>query len=196
MKKFFFFLTLILVIKSPAQNQQNKLKKNSFVRKGILLDYNSWNENVILESNNTKTTQKALAYGTGISFDWSETKARTGYGFNLGLISSFAVTGQSSTTDGYFVKRNSFLAFRTSLRYFQRINPRFELGLAPYILFNQLKWQSTESYNAKASSNIVFGFFLDNRYRLNRNWELIQALGLTNVKNSSVTWRVGGGYYF
>lgn len=190
------FLIFLTTASEIVTAQQVRTRATAIIRKGILIDYNSWNDTVTVENNGEKETQKVIAYGTGVSYDWSELKSTFGYGFNGGLISSFAVTGKSSDANTYFVKRNPFLALRGSARLFRRINPRFDLGASPSITMTTLKWKNTNSMTAKSPSSLIFGFAVDARYRLNRQWELNQSFGMTHTKNSSLSWRVGGGYFF
>lgn len=197
MKKIIFiFIALQVSIIENSLAQQSTTRRGPLIRKGILVDYNSWGENVNIDNSGSKSTQKAIAYGTGVSFDWAQLNPKSGFGFNVGLISATAVTGKSTDTTGYYVQRNAFLTFRAAGRFFQRINPRFDLGLSPMIFYKQIKWKNTETIQAKTPTNIAFAAALDTRYRLNRQWELHQSIGISNVKNSSITWQVGGGYIF
>lgn len=195
----FIALSLLIFLSTVCEfsiAQQTRARRSSLIRKGVLIDYNSWNDTVTVESNGEKQSQKVISYGTGISYDWSELKSTFGYGFNGGIISAFAVTGKSSDTNTYFIKRNPFLALRGSARLFQRVNSRFDLGLSPSVTMTTLKWKNTNTMTAKSPSTLILGLAIDARYRLNRQWELNQSFGVTQTKNSSLSWRVGGGYFF
>ncbi len=181
---------------TPALTTVKPAAKNdrSASRKGLVLDYNSWFENIRVQGGTPYET-KALLYGIGLSYEYNLLRASWGWGIGGGLIHGYAVSGDSSDSTSYYAKRVPLEIGRVSARIFRRVNPRFDMGLLTNVLYTLTNWPESNGLTVEKPGSVMMGAFLDTRWRLDGHWELIQALGTFN-RGPSLAWRLGTTYTF
>ncbi len=163
-------------------------------RQGIILDYNSWFENIRIQGGTPYET-KALLYGIGVSYEYNLLRLTWGWGLGGGLIHGYAVSGDSSDTSSYYAKRVPLEIGRFNGRIFRRVSPRFDLGLLTSVLYTLTNFPASNGLTVEKSGSVMMGAFLDTRWRLDGRWELIQAFGTFN-RGPSLAWRLGAIYIF
>ncbi len=166
----------------------------STTRRGLILDYNSWFENIRIQGG-TPFETKALLYGIGLSYEFNLLKVTWGWGLGGGLIHGYAVSGDSSDPTSYYAKRVPLEIGRLNGRIFRRVSPRFDLGFLTSVLYTLTNWPTSNGFTVEKSGSVMMGAFLDTRWRLDGHWELIQALGTYN-RGPSLAWRLGSTYSF
>lgn len=170
-------------------------KSNRFaVRQGIAVDYNSWFENLRI-TGVTPFQTKALLYGIGVAYEYNKLKTNWGWGVGAGLIYGFGVSGDASDTTTYYSKRVPLQIARLNSRIFRRINARFDAGILACALYTITNWPISNGLSVEKAGNLTMGAFLDTRWRLDGQWEVIQAFGTYNT-GPSLAWRLGTSYYF
>lgn len=201
-------LVCILSISVLAQGQNTKEKpkdSNSvatpakiprgIARKLGVLDYNSWFETIRIKGGGTPYDTKALLYGTGLSFEYATYFPDWGWSAQLGIIQGFAVAGDVSDATSYYARRVQLNILRGGGRYFKRINPRFDLGIASHLLITTKSYPPLNGLEVEAPNGLMIGGFIDSRWRLDEKWELLQSMG-TYSRGPSLAWRLGTSYTF
>ena len=181
---------------TPAMTTAKPTPKSdrSASRNGLVLDYNSWFENIRILGGTPYET-KALLYGIGLSYEYNLLRTSWGWGIGGGIIHGYAVSGDSSDTTSYYAKRVPLEIGRVSGRIFHRVNPRFDIGLLSSLLYTLTNWPESYGLTVEKPGSVMMGAFLDTRWRLDGHWELIQALGTFN-RGPSLAWRLGTTYTF
>jgi hypothetical protein len=163
-------------------------------RHNLLIDYNSWFENIRVVGGTPYET-KALLYGAGVSYESAFLRQTWGWGIGVGILQGFAVAGDASDPNSYYAKRVPLNIARGGLRIFERVNPRFDLGLAASVLMALQSYPADKGFKVEAPSSLMIGAFLDTRWRMDSHWELIQSMG-TYSRGPSLAWRLGTSYTF
>ncbi len=175
--------------------QKPVVKANRFAtRHGIALDYNSWFENIKI-TGGTPFQTKALLYGIGLTYEYNKLRSSWGWGVGAGWVHGFAVSGDATDTTTYYSKRVPLEIARFNSRIFLRINPRFDAGILACALYTITNWPTSNGFNVDKAGSLMMGGFLDTRWRLDGQWEIIQAFGTYNT-GPSLAWRMGTSYYF
>ena len=169
-------------------------KDRSIARTSLVFDYNSWFENINIRAGTPYQT-KALLYGMGLSYEYNLLYTKWGWGLGGGIVHGFGVSGDASDSTSYYVKRVPLEIFRGSARYFKRVTARFDAGLLTTALYNLTSWPSSNGLSVEKTSSLMLGIFIDTRWRLDRSWDLVQAVGTFN-RGPSLAWRLGTNYNF
>lgn len=159
------------------------------------VDYNSWFENILVKNSTSSYETQAMLYGIGVSVELNQYFPTWGWGVSGGILQGFAVVGDSSSSTNYYARRVTLNSLRGTGRLIYRVNPRLDLGLGLAILSKTQSWPTDKGFTVDSNSLLVFGYFLDSRWRVDKNWELLQAIG-TYSKSSSAAWRLGASYTY
>lgn len=191
---FFLLFGFETQAQNPPKPQIAAKKPSTASRKSVVVDYNSWFETIRIKGPTTYET-KALLYGLGASYEYALFHSSWGWASSLGIIQGSAVAGDVSETSSYYARRVPLNIFRFGGRLFQRVNPRFDLGVTTSVLFTLTPWPIDRNFSVEASNGLMIGGFVEGRWRLDRQWELLQSFG-TYSRGPSLAWRLGASYSF
>lgn len=177
---------------SIATKKTQTAKSEGGFKKSVVLDYHSWFENLKYTPNGGSQVElKTVSYGFAVSYDVTQYYARWGWGLEGGAGQGYGV-GQSSSS--YLQKRVPWTYWRAGARVFSRINNRMDIGIHPIVWRRSISWPAGGG-SVEAGPNMLLSLFLEFRWRLSREWELVQALG-TSTNNVGANLRLGAGYSF
>lgn len=180
-------------IKSNRTQQNRSAEEGTYFKKTLLMDYHSWFENLnYTPSGSVQMELKTVNYGFGVAYDISRYLTDWGWGLQGGLGQGFAVGKAGSSS--YLQKRVSWTYLRAAGRVFTRLNKRFDLGLSLMMMSRNISWPQAGGV-VEAGPNPFFSLSVEMRWRLTREWEIVQALG-NSTKNAGASLRVGAGYTF
>lgn len=183
--------------KTPVNKSQGAVKNQpapkSAWKHTLLMDYHSWFENLTYRnSSNQEYGLEAVYYGFALSWDMTQYHKEWGWGVQGGLGQGYAVgEGEQNT---YREKRVKWTYLRGGGRVFKRLNGRMDLGLALLALNQSLSWPGSSGQVVKGPNPFI-SLFLEMRWRFNRQWEMVQAMG-NSTKNAGANMRIGFGYTF
>ena len=164
------------------------------LKKTLMFEYHTWFENLVFSPTGGGAVKNVETVYYGFAFMYDATKYYTdwGWGGNAGLGQGFAVaTGESSS---YSQRRLPWTYLRAGGRIFRRMNGRMDLGLNLLVTKNSISFPSTGGL-ITPGPNPFFSMFLELRWRMNRQWEIIQALG-NSTNNAGANMRIGVGNTF
>jgi hypothetical protein len=161
------------------------------LKKTILVDYHSWFENLTFNpTTGTRSGVKAIYYGFSANYDLTQYLTTWGWGTQLGIGQGYAVG--DGDTNSYLQKRVSWNYLRGGGRIFKRLNGRTDLGLNLLIMYNKISWPQSDG-TVSPGPNPFFSLFIEARWRMTRQWEMIQALG-NSTNDAGANLRFGFGY--
>lgn len=202
--KFFsriIFAFVLMTTSTPvfAQEEAKTATKNTkmasrLVRQSIGIEYINWLENFALKTLTNEIGFKAMFYGLSVSYDRSVFRKSDGWGIMAGLINGYGIAGSQSSD--YFQNRVKLLAGHAGIRYFWRINSRFDIGPSLHLIYKSIQWPAPgPNQDLQVGPNPLFGAWMDSRFRLSTKWQLTQAVGVFQT-NASMAWRLGAAYTF
>ena len=163
------------------------------IKKTLVLDYHSWFENLnFLESAGAVSNVVSVLYGFSLNYDITKYYEKWGLGGHLGYGQGYAVgDGETST---YLQKRVPWNYLRFGGRVFSRLNGRTDMGLSLLMMKKSMSWPESGG-TVQPGPTPAFSLFLEIRWRMTKQWEMIQALG-NSTKNAGANLRFGFGYTF
>ena len=199
LKIIFIFLLMTTATSVRAQEETQTAGKkpklaSRLVRQSLGIEYINWLENFALKTLTNEIGFKAMFYGLSLHYDYSVFKKNDGWGAMAGLINGYGVAGSQSSD--YFQNRVKLLAAHGGLRYFWRINSRFDIGPSLHLIYKSIQWPAAATnQDLQVGPNPLFGAWVDSRFRLSTKWQLTQAVGVFQA-NASMAWRLGAAYTF
>ncbi len=161
------------------------------LKKTIFVEYHSWFENLTLTpTTGARSGVKAIYYGFAANYDLTKYRPSWGWGAQFGLGQGYAVGDGDTST--YLQKRVPWTYFRGGGRLFKRLNGRTDLGVNLLIMRNNISWPPSEG-TVSPGPNPFFSLFIEARWRMSRQWEMIQALG-NSTNDAGANLRFGFGY--
>lgn len=169
------------------------IPKSEKMKRTVSFDYHSWFEN--LNFNPTTGSQsgiKSVYYGFALVYDVTKYLNDWGWGAQVGFGQGLAVGDGDAGT--YIQKRVAWNYLRGGGRIFKRLNGRTDLGLTLLALRENISWPANGGI-VIPGPNPFFSLFIEARWRMTRQWELIQAIG-NSTNNAGASLRLGFGYTF
>lgn len=199
MKILTFVFSLFLFTQAFSQeielvDENTTVKKNvsSTIKHAIGMDYNLWFDMIKIGIGSSETNTKMQSYGTGFNYEYSSYGTSSGWGFIAGYAQGIGIVGTS--TGLFYEKRAPWTLLRVGARAFTRLTPSVDLGFLLLASSRNLSWPATNAYQLVSSTNPMFGYLVDFRYKLNSNFEFTQAFGLFTMDNA-LAWKIGFNYF-
>jgi hypothetical protein len=187
------YSSLGLAQQIPTKTNSSPLPKlESFSSKYILsYGYLQWNEKMHLQSGGTTDSDVANFVGNSLTLEKNFSNEQWGFSYGGMFATGKAAGGGNSTIVNFQSGNQSWSAIGGFGKIYQKINPRFYVGLMTPLYWRQMKWSSSSVTSGK---DLNMGLLIETTFRLTPKIDFFQGIGTLSFTEGSTLWRIGVNY--
>jgi hypothetical protein len=155
------------------------------------VSYLQWNEKMHLQSGGITDSDLANFTGRALSLEKNFPMPRWGYSLGVSLGSGLASGGGNSSKVLFQSGNQDWVSMGAFVKIYQKITPRFFIGLTAPLFWRQVKWPDPLVTSGK---DLNMALLIEANFRLTNRFDFFQNIGPISSSEGATLWRLGINY--